>query len=211
MYKGFAYRQLGEDKKSLESLSEYINSQDNVSAFDYNILAKAKMNAGDLDGAIDDFAAALSEKKDESQHYYLFLALFGNKEYDSALDQINKAIDQNNDFYGYYINRGNTLFMKGNFKKALDDYDYALKLEPDVPDSYYLRGRTLDTLGRHEVAIADFTSAIALNPSDGTYYSKRGNAKFALGRRNAACLDWTIAGNLGYYEDFNKIKTICEE
>ena len=60
------------------------------------------------------------------------------------------------------------------------------------------------------VAIIDFTRAIDLNPQDGTYYSKRGNARFANGNRDAACLDWTIAGNLGYYEDFDKIKSLCD-
>ncbi|MEN8247962.1 MAG: tetratricopeptide repeat protein [Bacteroidota bacterium] len=210
MYKGFAYRQLGDNQKSLESLSTYLDSQNELSALDYNMLGKAKMKAGDLDGAIDNFAAALTESKNESQHYYLFLALFGNRDYDEALDQINLAIVENNDFYGYYINRGNTLFMTGNFNKALVDYNYAITLEPEVPDSYYLRARTLDTLGRHEKAILDFSRAIELNPTDGTYYSKRGNARFSSGNKRAACMDWTIAGNLGYYEDFDKIKSLCD-
>jgi tetratricopeptide (TPR) repeat protein len=85
-----------------------------------------------------------------------------------------------------------------------------LYLEPSVSDSYFLRGQALDTLQKHELAIVDFTKAIDLNPKDGTYYSKRGNARYAMGNRNAACLDWTIAGNLGYYQDFDKIKSICE-
>lgn len=210
MYKGFAYRQLGDSERSLESLSAYIDSQDDLSALDYNILGKAKMNNGDVTGAINNFEAALAENKGESQHYYLFLALFSNQEYKEALDQINMAIAENDDFYGYYINRGNTLFMTAKFEMALVDYDYALSLEPDVPDSYYLRGRALDTLGRHDMAILDFTQAIELNPTDGTYYSKRGNARFAIGNHRAACMDWTIAGNLGYYEDFDKIKSLCE-
>ena len=100
--------------------------------------------------------------------------------------------------------------MLGDFINALADYDYALYLEPSVPDSYFLRGQALDTLDRHDLAIIDFTKAIDLHPNDGTYYSKRGNARFANGNRDAACLDWTIAGNLGYYEDFDKIKSLCE-
>ena len=56
----------------------------------------------------------------------------------------------------------------------------------------------------------EITKAIDLNPNDGTYYSKRGNARIAMSNRTAACLDWTIVGNLGYYENFNKIKSLGE-
>ena len=209
-YKGFAYRQLGEDDKSLSAFSLYMNSRDKMSAVDYNLIAKAKMEAGDLSGAIEGFEAALSMEEGESQFYYLYQALFSNHEYSKALEQINNAITENSEFYGYYLNRGNTQLMLGEFKSALNDYDYALTLEPSVPDSYYLRGRALDTLNQHNKAILDFNKAIELNPKDGTYFSKRGNAKFASGNRDAACLDWTIANNLGYYQDFNKIKTLCE-
>ena len=209
-YKGFAYRQLGENEKSLTAFSTYMNSQENLSALDYNLIGKAKMEVGDVDGAIKDFEAALAKNNGESQHYYLYLALYGNKNFRQALAQINLAIEENKDFYGYYLNRGNTELMLGDFDNALTDYDYALFLEPSVPDSYFLRGRALDTLNRHDLAIIDFTRAIDLNPQDGTYYSKRGNARFASGNREAACLDWTIAGNLGYYEDFDKIKSLCD-
>ncbi len=209
-YKGFAYRQLGNSDKSLTAFSLYMDSRQELSALDYRLIGKAKMDAGDVDGAIEDFEAAIKKKDGESQHYHLYQALFSNGSYKEALDQINFAIAENKDFYGYYLNRGNTKLMLGDFTNALSDYDHALLLEPTIPDSYFLRGQALDTLNRHELAIIDFTRAIDLNPKDGTYYSKRGNARFAMGNRNAACLDWTIAGNLGYYEDFNKIKSICE-
>ena len=209
-YNGFAYRQLGDNEKSLAAFSRYMNSQEDLSALDFRLIGKAKMEVGDVDGAIKDFESALAKNNGESQHYHLYLALFDNEAYKEALAQINLAIAENEEFYGYYLNRGNTKLMLGDFINALSDYDYALYLEPTIPDSYFLRGRALDTLKRHDLAILDFTRAIDLNPSDGTYYSKRGNARFASGNRDAACLDWTIAGNLGYYEDFDKIKSLCE-
>jgi tetratricopeptide (TPR) repeat protein len=209
-YKGFAYRQLGESEKSLAAFSIYVSTHDDLSALDYGLIGKAKMNVGDIDDAIEDFEAALAMHRGESEHYRLYSALYANSNYSKALNQINLAIDENNEFYGYYINRGNTQLRLGDFSKALNDYDYALSLEPTIPDSYFLRGQVLDTLNRHDLAILDFSKAIDLNPNDGTYYSKRGNARYAIGERNSACLDWTIAGNLGYYEDFDKIKSICK-
>ncbi len=210
MYQGFAYRQLGDSEKSLQAFTTYRKAQKDLRPVEYRIIGKAKMQNGDVSGAIKDFEQALDKESSESQYYYLFLALFNNKEYRKALQQINLAIAENEGFYGYYLNRGNTKLMLGDFNEAITDYDYALSLEPGVPDSYFLRGRALDTLKQHDQAIMDFTRAIELNPDDGTYYSKRGNARFATGNRNGACLDWTIAGNLGYYEDFDKIKSLCE-
>ena len=210
MYQGFAYRQLGDNEHSLQAFNTYRKSQKNLRSVEYNIIGKAKMQNGDVSGAIEDFEQALDSQTSESQYYYLFQALFNNKEYREALEQINLAIAENEGFYGYYLNRGNTKLMLGEFNEAINDYNYALSLEPGVPDSYFLRGRALDTLKRHDLAIIDFTKAIELNPDDGTYYSKRGNARFAIGNRSGACLDWTIAGNLGYYEDFEKIKSLCE-
>jgi tetratricopeptide (TPR) repeat protein len=209
-YKGFAYRQLGESEKSLAAFSIYTSTDKDLSALDYGLIGKAKMEVGDINGAIEDFEAALAKNSGESEHYRLYSALFANRDYTEALAQIDLAIDENDKFYGYYINRGNTQLRMGDFNKALKDYDYALSLEPTIPDSYFLRGMALDTLKKHDLAILDFSKAIDLNPKDGTYYSKRGNARYAIGERNAACLDWTIAGNLGYYEDFDKIKSICK-
>jgi len=210
MYKGFAYRQLGLEDKALASFTAYMKTKKNLTSLDYSIIGKAKLNTGDVKGAIDDFEKALTKENNESQHYYLFLALYQSASYQEAIDHINLAIEKNSEFYGYYLNRGNSRLMLGHFKEAISDYDYALELEPGVSDSYFLRGRALDTLNMHKSAINDFTKAIAINPNDGTYYSKRGNAKYSSGDRKAACLDWTIANNLGYYEDYNKIKSLCD-
>ena len=209
-YQGFAYKQLGLSKESLESFKKYIATRDTLNAIDYKLLGKAEMETGNIDEAISNFELALASKQGESDYYNLFRVLYAKHNYEEALIQINNAIGLNNNFYGYFLNRGNTQLKLGNFEEALYDYDYALQLEPSVPDSYFLRGTALDTLRRHEQAILDFSRAIDLNPNDGTYYSKRGNARYAIGNKEAACLDWTIANNLGYYEDYNKIKSLCE-
>jgi tetratricopeptide (TPR) repeat protein len=209
-YKGFAYRQLGREEESLQAFNRYVKSRDSLNSLDYKLIGKAQLKTGDIDGAITNFEQALKKTTGESEYFYLFRALYANASYEEALVQINNAIDLNNNFYGYFINRGNTQLMLGKFNDALTDYDYALQLEPGVPDSYFLRARALDTLKRHEEAVLDFSRAIQLNPNDGTYYSKRGNARFAMGERTAACLDWTVANNLGYYEDFKRIKSLCE-
>jgi tetratricopeptide (TPR) repeat protein len=210
MYKGYTHQQLGDHDLALEDFQAYVTGKKELSSIDYKVLGKARLQQGDITGAIASFEEALADEPGESQHYYHYLALFEARKLDLALEQLNKAIQYNDRFYGYYLHRGKTLTLQGNFDLAIADFSRALTLSPEVADAYYLRGAVLDTLNRHNEAIKDFTSAIRLNPADGTYYSKRGNAKFAIGKRNAACLDWTIAGKFGYYEDFDKIKTLCE-
>ena len=58
-YKGFAYRQLGDSEKSLAAFSLYMNSQEDLSALDYRLIGKAKMEVGDVDGALKEFESAL--------------------------------------------------------------------------------------------------------------------------------------------------------
>ena len=210
MYMGYTFQHLGQPDKALVAFASYSAKKEKLSALDYTVLANAKMNQGDTEGAIKSLEEAIRLDPNESQYYYQFLALFNMGQFDLALKKINKALEINDNFYGFYLHRGRTLALTGRPELALQDFSRALTLSSEVADAYYLRGTMLDTLDRHNEAISDFTEAIKLNPEDGTYYSKRGNAKFAAGNRNAACLDWTIAGKFGYYEDFNKIKTLCE-
>ena len=98
----------------------------------------------------------------------------------------------------------------GNFPLAFEDFSTSLKYNDQNADAYYSRGMVLDTLNRSTEAIDNYTIAISLNSDDGTYFSRRGNARFNTGNKEGACLDWTIAGNLGYYQDYEKVKQLCD-
>jgi tetratricopeptide (TPR) repeat protein len=209
MYKGYTFQQLGQNDLALSSFNAYIENKETGSSLDFRVLGRAKLVEGDHDGAVEAFNKAISENPTESEYYYQFMAYFEAQAYELAIEQINQAIALNSEFYGYYIHRGKSNFLIGNMDAAMTDYSRAIRLSDEVSDSYYLRGLVLDSLEQHNSAITDFSEAIRLNPEDGTYYSKRGNAKFAIGNRESACLDWTVAGNLGYYEEFDKIKTLC--
>ncbi len=211
MYKGFAHQQLNQSTKALHSFETYLESKPIPSASDHLVVAKAKAATGDVKGALSHYKLALGEMPSEENLYRLFLATYENKEYKKSLELINQVIQLNPSFYGYYIHKGKVELMIKKFDSALHNFDLSIGLNPDVADSYYLKGNTLDTLGRFDEALTYYTSAIQLNPTDGTYYSKRGNTKMTLGNKKGACLDWTIAGKLGYYADFDKIKTVCEQ
>ena len=210
LYQGYAYQNLGDNDKALKSFKMYTQTKSSPSNLDYQILGKAELKEGQVENAIETLSNITESTSVESQFLYQYIALFEAGRYTEAIATINKAIEINSSFYGYYLHRGRSNYLSGQFESSIRDYTQAIDLSDQVSDSYYLRGLSLDTLGNLNEAISDFSTAISLNPEDGSYYSKRGNAKYTLGDRQAACLDWTIAGNFGYYEDFDKIKKVCE-
>lgn len=211
MYRGFAFQQLDNSQDALQSFEAYMNSKSTITQSDHLVVAKAKAATGDIKGALKEYELALGEKHSEEHLYHLFLATYEQKNFKRSLELIDEIIQLNPSFYGYYLHKGKVELNIKKFDNALRNFDLSLALNPDVADSYFLKGNTLDTLGRFDEALINYSNAIKLNPTDGTYYSKRGNTKMTLGNRNGACLDWTIAGKLGYYADFDKIKTVCEQ
>ena len=211
MYIGFAQQQLNNNAKALTSFESYLEKQTQVTSSDHLVIAKAKTINGDINGAILEYKLALDDTPSEEQLYHLFLAMYDQNNFIEALKLINQIIQINPSFYGYYLHKGKVELKSKKYNSALKNFNFALGLNPDVADTYFMKANTLDTLQMLDEAIMNYSTAIHLNPTDGSYYSKRGNSKMALGNRNGACLDWTIAGELGYYADFDKIKTVCEQ
>ncbi|MCH8233757.1 MAG: tetratricopeptide repeat protein [Bacteroidetes bacterium] len=212
MYQGMAYKNLGMYEEAGERIDKFINksSQDST-GYAYLLRGKVHMAAGNYEEALFDFTLLTESFPDiASSNYYRLVAYLQLGDYTSALKDVNLLLAETPDFYGYYFYRGNVYFGMGKFRKAIEDYSTSLVHNKFNADAYYRRGMAFDTLSQHLEAIDNYTYAIAINASDGVYYSRRGNSRFSIGNREGACLDWTIAGNLGYYEDFDKVKRLCE-
>lgn len=78
-----------------------------------------------------------------------------------ALDDYNKAIEQNPEFYLGYYNRGFLLkLLKDN--KALEDFDNAIKYRPDYAHAYYERAELYKEQNNIGQAIQDYNEAATL-------------------------------------------------
>ena len=212
VYRGFIYRKLQEVDSALFYFNKYIESNpQDTSAYDFVLRGKLNYEAGELDAAIEDFQRALDmEPIKESYHYYKYVAYFDNKQFSKAINQIDQAIELNPNFYGYYYFKGNAYYQLEEYQKAVSEYSIALELDIHNADLYYHRGLAEHALENIPEAIRDYDTAIAYNPRDGTYFFQRGYAKLANGDKLGACDDWYVAGSLGYYADFEKIKEVCE-
>lgn len=211
MYKGFAYRNQGNTDMALSCFSNYIaqNPQD-TSAYSYILRGKVKYELGDFNGAVKDYDKALNLKPlEEKFQYYRFVALFEAGQYEKAIEAVDRLIALNSDFYGYYFYKGNIYSAQEKYEKAIYMYNIAIIKNYQNADSYFQRAEAYRHLEAYQKALEDYNSAILLKPKDGTFYSGRGNCKYEMGMSLEACEDWNEAGALGYYEDFDKMKQVC--
>lgn len=94
---------------------------------------------------------------------------YNQQQYESALELINKAIEQEPHNPFAYNTRGNIYAALNQFDEAKIDYDQAIALDPGLAEPYYNRGRLSRSLKNYENAIADLEKAISLNSVEFSY------------------------------------------
>lgn len=212
IYKGFAYRNLGDINQAVEEFNTYLDKNpSDTSAYSLILRGKWKQQSGNYSGAIEDYNMAVALKPiEEKYYYYRFLSMYNKQNYKMALKEIDKVISLNPEFYGYQFYKGNTLFHLKLYKEAILLYNKSLVLNDYNSDAYFQRGLAFEQLDNFKEAIESYNMAIIMNSHDGVYYSKRGNSKYEYGDKIGACDDWDHANTLGYYEDYEKMKKLCD-
>jgi tetratricopeptide (TPR) repeat protein len=97
----------------------------------------------------------------------------GNRGYEDALKDFNRALELKADFADAYTWRGYIYDEWGDYDKALADYNLAINLKPDSASQYRNRGLLYKEKGKYAEALADYTQSINLNPSDSITYYRR--------------------------------------
>lgn len=113
-----------------------------------------------------------------------------------AIRFYDQAIQQQQNCYEYWLNRGLTLFHLGNFAEAITAYDQAIELKPNSYQAWYNRGGTCGELGDFEGAIACFERAIEIQPHYPEPWSRKGSALLKLGLLWEAIANYDQAINL---------------
>lgn len=213
MYKGFTFRNQGKLDEALSSFTDYIMLHPTDTAtYSYIVRGKMKYTLGDFEGAVEDYNMASRLKPlEEKYYYYRYRALYEAEQYEKALEAVSDLIKVNPDFYGYHFYKGNVYLAMEQYESAIFMYNVAVIKNYQNADSYKNRADAYHALGKLNKALEDYNTAIALKPEDGSYFSSRGNCKLDMSDKEGACKDWTIADELGFYEDFEKIKQICDE
>jgi tetratricopeptide (TPR) repeat protein len=149
----------------------------------------------------------LTENKD-SPYGTLGLYYIVHEQWDSAIVNLNKAINLKPNWSHYYNNRGYSLAGQKKYSSAIKDYDKAIQLDSlnssnvlNRADSYYL-------LGEFEKANRDYSKAIELSlrfkENPGICYYNRSSAKKAIGDINGMNQDLELAKQNGYPDNYQQ-------
>ena len=109
---------------------------------------------------------------------------FDEKDYDSAIVAIDKAIQLNPNLADFYYKRGLVKFKLGNHKGAIVDFEKGFKLNTQdrgLVEAYYTLGLIKLDRGDYDGAIADLDKAIGLAPKFVDACHARAMAKMAFG------------------------------
>jgi len=129
----------------------------------------------------------------------------GNRNYDRAIDDYNKAIRLDTKYPVGFYNRGLAYLRKGRIDRAIEDFDEAIRLNPKYAkafvnraiayrekaqwefDAYLVEGRYED------LAIRDLDKAIRLDRNDAIAFHNRGFVNTRMQRYDRAIQDFDEA------------------
>ncbi len=182
------------------------------SAEDYLKRGVARVEQGNLDGAIADYARAIEINSRLAPGFLcrggeiavsdLFNALalnnrgfahYRNGDWDQALADFDRAIRMQPRLADAYSNRGNVWQQKGELQKALFDFNQAIKLNPRHSAAFNNRANLYQANGELAEAILDYTRSIAIEPAKATAFANRGLTFLQLGRSREAEADFKRA------------------
>lgn len=198
------------------------------------------MNAGNVQshfGQIDKLSARIAQNNMDADLYFARAIEFETvQDFNSALDDLNRAITLNENFTLAYFLRGNVRIKiiesemnslsvdknetnkptalkaeeqnKLNRLKVLEDYDKTIKLNPDFTFVYYNKGNFLAGQKDYSASIANYSKAIELDPYFSEAYFGRGLSYVFLNEEEPAKLDLSKAGELGIYRAYNLLNRL---
>ena len=173
--------------------------------------ANQKSAAGDFDGAIDDYAKAISLDPNFAKAYANRGCLWYSRgDFGKAIIDLDKAIAIDPELPSPYFIRGNIWLQKQSYDSAITDYNRAIALKPDFHEAYYKRGVVCRKQGRYDSAIVDFTRAIQINPKDAESYLERGYTRYLQGQFRKTIDDYAMAIDIDptFHQAYNNLAWI---
>lgn len=151
------------------------------------------------DGAFDQARGILSnvvarEPKNADALNLLGIALAQGRNFQGAVEAMQRAIAAAPQHAGAHMNFGGVLKRMGRLSEAATSFERAASLRPDAPiPALRQLASVLIDLGRGEEAVAVCSRILALSPQDVPALNDRGLAHLDLGRGEAALTDFDTA------------------
>ncbi len=138
--------------------------------------AKALEQQGDQAFRAKDFKLAIDKYAQSivivpvspSAHFWKGFSHYNLTEFDSALEELNKAAEQNfNKPFEIYRLRANIYFQQKNFDASLEDIKKGLQLVPNEPNLTLIKGDISFAKNDFQSALDAYTQAVKFQPNNG--------------------------------------------
>lgn len=187
---------------------------------------------------INELSAEIADKTNGSDLYFARALEFALvQDFNSAIDDLNKAIQLKNNLFMAYFTRANLRYKlidyqskvqtnandavanklssedksKIDFETIMHDYDKTIEMNPDFSFAYYNKANLLYTLKDYKAALKYYTKAIEIDPDFAEAYFNRGLTYLNLNDKNAGNVDISKAGELGIYKAYNILKRLQDQ
>ncbi len=135
--------------------------------------AVCRSRTGDIDGALDDFSAAMKLMPRNANFYCLRAISYAEMgERAKAMQDLRIATEIDGKSANPLFVRAICHFNGGEFEKVLQDSCRAIELNPNWAEAYCMRGVSLMHLGDYKKAISDLEKAIELEAENHLVYSE---------------------------------------
>lgn len=129
---------------------------------------QARLEAGDIDGAIADFTEAIQiNPNDTLAHASRGNAHYAKGNMEVSITDFTEVIRLNPEDPVGYVGRSNAYNRQGNFDDAIADFTEVIRLTPDDPIGYVGRSNARRQNGDTQGAVTDLDRAMRLNHEHG--------------------------------------------
>ncbi len=133
------------------------------------------------------------------------------KEYKSALESYDKAVEMDSVFYEAFVARAGIRFLLLDFETALADYNRAIEITEKKSKQFQKTGDIKKVLDDLKGARQDYTKVEALKVRMGDIYYKRGSVKRFMDDKAGGCEDLKKAKELGAFKANPELKDFCDQ
>ena len=141
----------------------------------------SRSRTGDVDGALNDFNAAIKLMPENANFYCVRAVAYGEQgDHSKAMQDFDAAVELDNRSATPLYAKAVFHFNSEDFDRSLQDCHRAISLSPDWSEAYCLRGMVLMRLGDYGGAIHDFGETINLGSGSSSIGNEQ-NRGMAMG------------------------------
>lgn len=158
-----AYLRNNQLPQAEQDLNKAISLAENKAQINY-VVAQMYLGAQNIEKAIAAADASINAQASAQAYALRANAYSAQKQYASAVADLDKAIEMAPKAAELYMIRGVANANLGNLNQALTDTNKAIELAPNLAMAYLNRGMIDLSLNKQTDAKADFKKAVSLNP-----------------------------------------------